>query len=139
VVLVTGADGASGAITYAKDAGAASAVVKAIEPDGGKAVATFGRFDVLVNQETTFVAMHARTQSRLGKGRTWSLLSLWQDPRASVSGARVKRRSVSTGSDRAASLLVARQKADSIDTTLGRSERISTFNSVDGFRINLAG
>src|ERR1700724_2535339 len=71
------ADGASVAITYAKDAGAASAVVKAIEPDGGKAVATFGRFDVLVNQETTFVAMHARTQSRLGKGRTWSLLSLW--------------------------------------------------------------
>ena len=33
------ADGASVAITYAKDAGAASAVVKAIELGGGKAVA----------------------------------------------------------------------------------------------------
>ena len=32
-------DGASVAITYAKDASAASAVVKAIERDGGKAVA----------------------------------------------------------------------------------------------------
>ena len=32
-------DGASIAITYAKDAGAASAVVKAIESSGGKAVA----------------------------------------------------------------------------------------------------
>ena len=64
------ADGASVAITYAKDANAASAVVKAIERDGGraiaiqadsadaeavkgaveKAVATFGRLDVLVNK-----------------------------------------------------------------------------------------
>ena len=63
------ADGASVAITYAKDAKAASAVVKEIESDGGKAVAiqaeasdiealkgavektvaTFGRLDVLVN------------------------------------------------------------------------------------------
>ena len=63
------ADGASVAITYAKDAQAAEAVVKAIEQDGGKAisiqanaadtsavkeavekaVATFGRLDVLVN------------------------------------------------------------------------------------------
>jgi 3-oxoacyl-[acyl-carrier protein] reductase len=63
------ADGASVAITYAKDAGAASSVVRAIELDGGKAVAiqadaadveavkgaiektvaTFGRLDVLVN------------------------------------------------------------------------------------------
>src|SRR6202047_5649352 len=33
------ADGASVAITYAKDAGAASDVVKAIELDGGKAIA----------------------------------------------------------------------------------------------------
>jgi 3-oxoacyl-[acyl-carrier protein] reductase len=33
------ADGASVAITYAKDAGAASAVVTAIERDGGKAIA----------------------------------------------------------------------------------------------------
>src|ERR1700730_1615577 len=33
------ADGASVAITYAKDASAASAVVKAIEVDGGKAIA----------------------------------------------------------------------------------------------------
>ena len=63
------ADGASVAITYAKDAGAASAVVKAIEAAGGKAfaiqaeaadtdaikaaventIAAFGRLDVLVN------------------------------------------------------------------------------------------
>lgn len=63
------ADGATLAITYAKDASAASAVVKAIELGGGKAVAiqadatnveavkgavekvvaTFGRLDVLVN------------------------------------------------------------------------------------------
>src|SRR6202158_1225573 len=62
-------DGASVAITYAKDASAASAVVKAIELNGGKAgaiqadaadveavksavektVAMFGRLDVLVN------------------------------------------------------------------------------------------
>ena len=33
------ADGASVAITYAKDAKAASAVVKAIERDGGRAIA----------------------------------------------------------------------------------------------------
>jgi 3-oxoacyl-[acyl-carrier protein] reductase len=33
------ADGATVAITYAKDASAASAVVKAIELDGGKAIA----------------------------------------------------------------------------------------------------
>src|ERR1700736_1906712 len=64
------ADGASVAITYAKDANAASGVVKAIERDGGKAIAiqadpadveavkgavektvtTFGRLDVLVNE-----------------------------------------------------------------------------------------
>src|SRR6202049_4281712 len=69
------ADGASVAITYAKDAGAASAVVKAIERDGGKAiaiqadaadaeavkgaiektVATFGRLDVLVNNAGTAI------------------------------------------------------------------------------------
>src|ERR1700728_5164329 len=62
-------DGASVAITYAKDARAASAVVKAIELSGGKAIAiqadaadakavkeavdkgveAFGRLDVLVN------------------------------------------------------------------------------------------
>ncbi len=36
------ADGASVAITYAKDAKAASAVVKAIELDGGKAIADPG-------------------------------------------------------------------------------------------------
>ena len=69
------ADGASVAITYAKDVRAASAVVKAIEVDGGraiaiqadaanveavegaveKAVATFGRLDVLVNNAGTAI------------------------------------------------------------------------------------
>src|ERR1700680_1828285 len=70
------ADGASVAITYSKDASAASAVVKAIEQGGGKAVAiqadaadaadaeavkaagaktgaTFGQLDVLVNNAGT--------------------------------------------------------------------------------------
>jgi 3-oxoacyl-[acyl-carrier protein] reductase len=69
------ADGASVAITYAKDASAASAVVKAIELAGGKAIAiqadaanveavkgavekafsTFGRLDVLVNNAGTAI------------------------------------------------------------------------------------
>jgi 3-oxoacyl-[acyl-carrier protein] reductase len=69
------ADGASVAITYSKDASAASAVVKAIEREGGKAiaiqadaidaeavkgaiektVATFGRLDVLVNNAGTAI------------------------------------------------------------------------------------
>ena len=69
------ADGASVVITYAKDAKAASAVVKAIEIDGGKAIAiqadatdakaveaavekafaTFGRLDVLVNNAGTAI------------------------------------------------------------------------------------
>ena len=69
------ADGASVAITYAKDASAASAVVKAIEGGGGKAVAiqadsanaeavkaavektvaTLGKLDVLVNNAGTAI------------------------------------------------------------------------------------
>src|ERR1700739_2766539 len=69
------ADGASVAITYAKDASAASAVVKGIERNGGKAiaiqadaanaeavkaavekaVATFGRLDILVNNAGTAI------------------------------------------------------------------------------------
>jgi|SRR5580698_2664848 3-oxoacyl-[acyl-carrier protein] reductase len=69
------ADGASVAITYAKDAAAAAAVVKGIEGGGGKAVAiqaeatdakaivsavektvaTFGRLDVLVNNAGTAI------------------------------------------------------------------------------------
>src|SRR6202045_46967 len=69
------ADGASVAITYAKDASAASGVVKAIELGGGKAVAmqadaadpeavkgavektvaTFGQLDVLVNNAGTAI------------------------------------------------------------------------------------
>jgi 3-oxoacyl-[acyl-carrier protein] reductase len=68
-------DGASVAITYAKDSSAASAVVKAIEANGGKAiaiqaeaadaeavrnaiektVAAFGRLDVLVNNAGTAI------------------------------------------------------------------------------------
>jgi 3-oxoacyl-[acyl-carrier protein] reductase len=69
------ADGANVAITYAKDAGTASAVVKALELGGGKAVAiqadaanveavkaavektvaTFGQLDVLVNNAVTAI------------------------------------------------------------------------------------
>src|SRR5882757_2849716 len=69
------ADGASVAITYANDANSASAVVKAIKLGGGKAiaiqadaadteavngavekaVATFGRLDVLVNNAGTAI------------------------------------------------------------------------------------
>jgi 3-oxoacyl-[acyl-carrier protein] reductase len=69
------ADGATVAITYAKDAGAASSVVKSIEASGGKAIAiqanaadaeavksavektvsTFGGIDILVNNAGTAI------------------------------------------------------------------------------------
>jgi len=75
IVKRLAAEGASVALTYAKDATAASAVVKAIEADGGKAiafqaeatdvkgikeavektVATLGRLDVLVNNAGTAI------------------------------------------------------------------------------------
>jgi 3-oxoacyl-[acyl-carrier protein] reductase len=75
IVKRLAADGASVAFTYAKDASAASAVVKAIELLGGKAiaiqadaadveavkaavektVATFGRLDVFVNNAGTVI------------------------------------------------------------------------------------
>jgi 3-oxoacyl-[acyl-carrier protein] reductase len=75
IVKRLAADGASVAFTYAKDANAASAVVKAIEQSGGKAiailadaadveavraavektVATFGRLDILVNNAGTAI------------------------------------------------------------------------------------
>src|ERR1700723_3311920 len=75
IAKLLAADGASVAITYAKDAGAASAVVKAIELGGGsavaiqadaadatavkdaveKAAAIFGRLDVLVNNAGTAI------------------------------------------------------------------------------------
>jgi 3-oxoacyl-[acyl-carrier protein] reductase len=71
------ADGASVAITYSKGADAAAAVVRAVELDGGKAIAiqadaadadavrnavektaaTFGRLDVLVNNAGTAIPM----------------------------------------------------------------------------------
>jgi 3-oxoacyl-[acyl-carrier protein] reductase len=80
-------DGASVAITYAKDASAALAVVKAIELGGRKAiaiqadaadaeavkgavekaVATFGRLDVLVNN----AAPPSRNRSRRPRRRRW--------------------------------------------------------------------
>src|SRR5580693_5644011 len=79
------ADGASVAFTYAKDASAASAVVKAIELAGGravaiqadaanveavrgaveKAVATFGRLDVLVNSAGTAIPRSEEHTSEL--------------------------------------------------------------------------
>ena len=75
IAMRLAADGASVAFTYAKDAGAASAVVKAIELAGGKAIAiqadaadvkavqdavaksveAFGRLDVLVNNAGTVI------------------------------------------------------------------------------------
>src|SRR5713101_4894846 len=82
------ADGASVAITYAKEASAASAVVKAIELSGGKAVAiqadaadveavkdavektvaTFGRLDVLVNNAGTAISENVRDDHARGDG-----------------------------------------------------------------------
>jgi 3-oxoacyl-[acyl-carrier protein] reductase len=77
------ADGASVAITYAKDATSASAVVKAIESSGGKAiaiqadsqnteavkaavektVATFGGLDILVNNAGTAIPKAFKDQT----------------------------------------------------------------------------
>src|SRR2546428_1919142 len=84
------AAGASVAITYAKEASAASAVVKAIELCGGKAVAipadaadveavkgavektvaTFGRLDVLVNHAGTAIpkTVEETTPDEIGRG-----------------------------------------------------------------------
>ena len=79
------ADGAHVAITYAKDSESASAVVKAIEADGGKAVAiqadaadaaavkgaiektvaTLGKLDVLVNNAGTAIPKGSR-EARVG-------------------------------------------------------------------------
>ena len=81
------ADGAAIAITYAKDSKAASAVVEAIEREGGKAVAiqaeaanaeavkgavektvkTFGRLDILVNNAGTAIP----SLSRRPRWRRW--------------------------------------------------------------------
>jgi 3-oxoacyl-[acyl-carrier protein] reductase len=79
------ADGASVAFTYAKDADAAASVVKEIERRGGKAiaiqadaadadavkaavekaVATFGRLDVLVNNAGTAALKHMHEGGRI--------------------------------------------------------------------------
>jgi 3-oxoacyl-[acyl-carrier protein] reductase len=52
-------DGASAAITYAKDEKAASAVVKAIKRDGGKALAT-----KLTPPTSTLSRLRSKRQSR---------------------------------------------------------------------------
>ena len=57
------ADGASVAITYAQDAGAASAVVKAIEPGGGNAIAI--RADA-ANAEAVKDAVEKASQTSAG-------------------------------------------------------------------------
>src|ERR1700685_886423 len=82
-------DGASVAITYAKDVSAASAVVKAIERNGGKAVAiqadaanveavkaavektvaTFGQLDVLVNNAGTAIPKTFEETTRAERDR----------------------------------------------------------------------
>src|SRR3984893_13571876 len=104
------ADGAHVAITYAKDAGAASAVVKAIELDGGKAVAiqadaadveavkaavektvaTFGQLDVLVNNAGTVVRSRnvlKRNSMRFAAALLAALASFFAGPNAALAAA----------------------------------------------------
>src|SRR5580693_7904095 len=71
------ADGASVAITYAKDAHAASAVVKAIEGDGGKAVAIqadAADVEAVKGAVEKTVASHA---FRIGRDRESGTTTCW--------------------------------------------------------------
>jgi len=95
------ADGSIVAITYAKDASAASAVVRAIERDGGKAiaiqadaadadavkaavektVATFGQLDVFVNNAGTAIPKTFETTTLEEMDRVIDINVLAQWPR----------------------------------------------------------
>jgi NAD(P)-dependent dehydrogenase (short-subunit alcohol dehydrogenase family) len=82
------ADGASVAITYSKDAGAASAVVKAIELDGGKAIAIRADAADVPDRESD----HGHEVTQVPQLHSWSmperhatsLQSLFQDRNASL-------------------------------------------------------